>query len=155
MYLWTKELDLNGFVCIGQNTAFDCKYQIGIHSSLECCFKRFYCFAGICGHRETDFLSWLSDNRNFVDVHKKIENVFRMWNAAKCFLVVNEKKYFSYKQRSFLKSMLICHIFSPLLDWWYKSNCPHKEMNIGMIYSTPNLKWKGSVTIRKLVFYVQ
>ena len=124
-------------------------------SSLEFCFKRLPFLQVFVALGKQMFLFWLSDIHNFLDVHKKIENVFWMWNVAKYFLVVSEKKYFSYIQRSLLKIMLICHIFSPLLKWWYESNCNHKEMNFGVIYSTPNLKWKGSVTIWKLVFYVQ
>lgn len=124
-------------------------------SSLEFCFKRLPFLQVFVALGKQMFLFWLSDIHNFLDVHKKIENVFWMWNVAKCFLVVSEKKYFSYIQRYLLKIMLICHIFSPLLKWWYESNCHHKEMNFGVIYSTPNLKWKGRVTIRKLVFYVQ
>ena len=124
-------------------------------SSLEFCFKRLPFLQVFVALGKQMFLFWLSDIHNFLDVHKKIENVFWMWNVAKYFLVVSEKKYFSYIQRSLLKIMLICHIFSPLLKWWYESNCHHKEMNFGVIYSTPNLKWKGRVTIRKLVFYVQ
>ena len=124
-------------------------------SSLEFCFKRLPFLQVFVALGKQMFLFWLSDIHNFLDVHKKIENVFWMWNVAKYFLVVSEKKYFSYIQRSLLKIMLICHIFSPLLKWWYESNCHHKEMNFGVIYSIPNLKWKGSVSIRKLVFSVQ
>ena len=124
-------------------------------SSLEFCFKRLPFLQVFVALGKQMFLFWLSDIHNILDVQKKIENVFWMWNVAKYFLVVSEKKYFSYIQRSLLKIMLICHIFSPLLKWWYESNCHHKEMNFGVIYSTPNLKWKGSVSIRKLVFYVQ
>ena len=55
-----------------------------------------------------------------------------------------------------MEAVIVEYFFSPILDWGNVSNCHLEEIDILLICSGTNLKWKGpNVTIRKLNFFVQ
>ena len=133
------------FLYIGKNISFHCKCQIGVHLPFECCFKILHFLKVFVSLRKLMFLCWLSDNRNFFDVQKNVENIFWIGNVAKC----SSCNWKEVLVGAHIRVWRLCWyaVFpSPVLDWCNKSNCYHKEINVLLIYSTPNLKWKGSVT---------
>ena len=46
-------------------------------------------------------------------------------------------------------------LLPPIMDLGNAGNCHRKGIDNCLVFTSLNLKWKGSVTIRKSIFYVQ